>query len=346
MILVTGGTGLLGSHLLYSLLRDGQQVKATKREGSDLSEVRQVFSAYSADYQAMFDKIDWVNADMLVPEEVDAAVEGTDYVYHAAASISFDPHFRSRLIRNNREGTANIVDASLRHGVKKLCHVSSTSALGEATNGEAVNESMIWTPSKQNTGYSISKFHSEMEVWRGIEEGLRAVIVNPGIIFGTGFWNKGSSSMFSNIQKGLKFYLNGVTGFVGVEDVVKCMKLLMESDVESERFILVSENLSYREIFTMIAHALKVKPPSIEPGKYLSGLAWRMDAFRSNFGYPRVITRETILAGRKEARFSNRKIKEQFDFEFQPIEEVVRNMADSFLRMQMGKRERVQKNQG
>lgn len=330
MILVTGGTGLVGSHLLYSLVKDGLEVRATKRKGSNLDEVRRVFSYYTEDYQDLFDKIHWVDADMLVPEEVDEAVKGVEYVYHSAAYVSFDPRMRSFLIRNNIEGTANIVDACNKHGVKKLCHVSSTSALGDAPNGELVNETMIWTPSKMNTGYSISKFNSEMEVWRGIEEGLNAVIVNPGIIFGSGFWGRGPSSMFSNIYKGLKFYLDGVTGYVGVEDVVNCMRMLMDSDVRTERYILVSENLSYKEVFTMIADSLKVKAPYIKPGKVLGGMAWRMDAFLSMFGFQRVITRETIRAGRNVTRFSSKKIEDQFNYEFQKIDKVIGDVGEKF----------------
>jgi nucleoside-diphosphate-sugar epimerase len=237
---------------------------------------------------------------------------------------------RNDLIRNNTEGTANIVNACLENKVKKLCHVSSTSALGEAPVGEMVSEDIIWTPDKLNSAYSISKFKSEMEVWRGIEEGLDAVIVNPGIIFGAGFWDKGSSSMFTNIKKGLRFYLKGVTAFIGVEDVVFCMMRLMNSDIKSQRFILVSENLSYQEVFTMIAKALNVRAPYIEPAPFLSALAWRFDSLRSRFGSQRVITRETINAGRKVSRFSNGKIKEFCGHEFTPVERVIELVAKKY----------------
>ena len=188
----------------------------------------------------------------------------------------------------------------------------------------------MWTPDKMNTGYSISKFLSEMEVWRGIEEGLDAVIVNPSIILGPGFWHKGSSSMFTTIGKGLRFYTHGVTGYVGVEDVVNAMIALMESDIKSERFILNSENLSYKELFTMIAGELGVKPPSTEASPILASIAWRLDAFRSWFGPSRVITRETVQAGNNKTRFSNEKIRETLGIEFEDIQSVVRKTAQQF----------------
>ena len=334
MILVTGGTGLLGSHLLYSLIKDGKKVRAIKRPQSDISEVMKVFSRHSDNYRELYEQIEWMDADILFPEEIDEAMLGISEVYHAAAWVSFDPRQREDLINTNTEGTANIVNACVEHQVRKLCHVSSTAALGNAPEGELVNEDMIWNPDKMNTGYSVSKFTSEMEVWRGIEEGLQAVIVNPGIIFGSGFWDRGSSSMFSNIYKGLKFYLRGVTAYVGVEDVVSCMRRLMESDISGQRFILASENLSYQEVFTMIAEKLQVKAPHIEPKPFLSSLAWRLDAFRSWFGIPRVITRETVMAGRHVSRFSNKKISEICNLEFEPLHSVIDRVGDVFLKEQ------------
>lgn len=327
MILITGASGLLGSHLLYSLASQGIPVRATKRPTSDLDEVKKVFSYYTDKADELFSKVEWMDADLMYPESLEAVFENVDKVYHCAAYVSFDPRDRKSLINNNRIVTANIVNECLEHKNIRLLHVSSTSALGASPNGEAVTEKMMWTPDKMNTGYSISKFLSEMEVWRGIEEGLNAVIVNPSIILGPGFWHKGSSSMFSNIKKGLKYYMNGVTGYVGVEDVVKAMIAFMESDVSNERFLLSSENLSYREVFTMIAEELKVEPPMIEATPFLANLAWRLDAFRSFFGTKRVITKETVRVGNNIMEFSNEKVKERLGMEFESVREVIHKTA-------------------
>ena len=330
MILVTGGTGLLGSHLLYALASKGEKIRALKRESSNLEEVKKVFSCYPCDSDKLFNRIEWQNADLTVPESIGEALDEVNRVYHAAAYVSFDPRDRKKIIENNRLVTASLVNACLEKKDIRFLHVSSTSALGAAINGEEVRENIIWTPGKMNTGYSVSKFLSEMEVWRGMEENLDALIVNPSIILGPGFWHKGSSSMFSNIKKGLRFYMNGVTGYVGVEDAVKCMIALMDSTISHERFILSAENLSYKEIFTLIASEMKVKAPSIEATPLLAGLAWRLDAFRSLFGGKRVITRETVRAGRSKVFFSNEKIKNQLGYEFESIKEVIRKTVRAF----------------
>jgi len=223
MILVTGGTGLVGSRLLFDLTSRGEKVRALKRPDSNLDAVRRVFSYYSDRPGDLFYKIEWVNADILNIDSLLEAMHNVKQVYHAAAWVSFDPADREKLIRNNVDGTRNIVNACLASSVRKLCYVSSTSALGPPGTNGLIDEKSMWVPNRLNSGYSVSKFYSEMEVWKGIEEGLKAVIVNPSIIFGPGFWDKGSSSMFTNIFRGLKFYSNGVTGFVSVEDVSAAM---------------------------------------------------------------------------------------------------------------------------
>lgn len=327
MILITGATGLLGSHLLYTLAASGESLRATYRSVSNLDEVKNVFSYYTDRPDEVFQKIEWTEADLMFPELLDEVFEDVDKVYHAAAYVSFDPRDRKQLVNDNRRVTANIVNACLEKENIRLLHVSSTSAIGASQNGDPVDESMIWKPDKHNSGYSISKFLSEMEVWRGIEEGLDAIIVNPSIIFGPGFWYKGSSSMFTNIQKGLKYYTDGVTGFVGVEDVVKSMIALMNRNISGERFIISSENLSYKKVFTMIAEEMNKKPPHIKANPFLAGLAWRLDAFRSWFGIPRVITRETVRAGSNMTYFSNEKIKNEIGIEFEKVRDVLRRVV-------------------
>ena len=327
MILVTGGTGLLGSHLLYSLLNSGKLVRAIKRESSDLSEVKKVFSYYGEPANDLYSKIEWCDADILSPETLDDAFSDIRHVYHAAAMVSFDPRDNKKMILNNQAGTANIVDACLKYKIEKLVHVSSTAALGSPVNGDKVSEDSIWSSDGINSGYSISKFRSEMEVWNGAEEGLNMVIVNPSVIFGPGFWSKGSSSMFSKIKKGLKFYTNGVTGFVGVEDVVKSMIRLMDGDFSGERFIISSENLSYQKVFEMIARELNVKVPNIEATHFLGAIAWRIDSFLSLFGFKRVLTKDAVLAARNKTYFSNEKIIEKTGIKFSPVEKVIAETA-------------------
>ncbi|MCK5346567.1 MAG: NAD-dependent epimerase/dehydratase family protein, partial [Candidatus Heimdallarchaeota archaeon] len=199
--------------------------------------------------------------------------------------------------------------------------------LGKQLNVEEVTEDMIWSPDSMNSGYSISKFRSEMEVWRGLEEGLNMVIVNPSIILGPGFWQKVSSAMFKKIKDGLRFYATGSTGFVGVNDVVKAMISLMESHINGERFIINSENIPYQKVFKMIAEELGVRVPNIEATPLLGAIAWRLDSFKSWFGFPRTITKEAVAAGRNLTAYSNKKIQDKTGIEFEPIREVISQTA-------------------
>lgn len=332
MILVTGGTGLVGSRLLFDLTSRGERVRAIKRQGSNLDGVRRVFSYYSTNHHDLFNKIEWVDADILNIDSLLDAFQNITHVYHAAAYVSFDPKDRETLLLNNITGTRNVVNACLARAVKKLCYVSSTAALGPAKENGLVNETCIWVASPLNSGYSDSKFHSEMVVWKGIEEGLNAVIVNPSIIFGPGFWDKGSSSMFTTIYRGMKFYTSGVTGYVSVEDVSSAMIVLMKSNKSGERYILSSENLSYKEVFTMIAQALGVKEPSIEASPAMTRIALHFENLRCMFGAKRLLTKETVNSSRKKTYFSNAKFSNEFKASFQGIKPCISKTAGFFIK--------------
>ena len=328
MILVTGGSGLLGSHLLLELVRKHGTVAATRRASSRLEEVRRVFSCYTDRADELFSRIEWIELDLTNYADVEDAMAGIDRVYHCAATVSFRPGDRRLMIRYNTESTANVVNACINTGVKRMLHVSSSSAVGAAADtGVPADETMIWSRSKSSTGYAISKFRSEMEVWRGMEEGLEAVIVNPTIILGPGFWDRGSSSIFARVDRGLRFATPGVTGYVGVRDVVSAMMQLMDSGVFGERFIITEGNYSYHEVFGMIAEALG-KPRKIRmiPLSTLRLMA-RLDAFWGFFTGTRHITSEQVRAAYSQVLFSNQKIRDATGIEFTPISEVIREVA-------------------
>jgi dihydroflavonol-4-reductase len=332
MILLTGGTGLLGSHLLYELLKKNKQVTAIRRSEKHMPEVRQVFSYYTDDPDKLLSKVQWVTADILNYHDMMEVMEGVEQVYHCAAIVCFDLSKRREMIRSNTEGTANMVNAAMEHGVKKFLHVSSTAAVGRPAGDGPADESMIWTESKENTGYSISKFRSEMEVWRAVQEGLNAVIVNPSIILGPGFWNNGSSSIFTKIDQGMRFYSYGMTGYVGVWDVVKAMMMLMDSEINGERFLVTSENLTYKEVFDKVAEAMGRKKPDIEGTKFMSELAWRADWVKSKMLRlgKHTFTSERVRAAQHVVRFDNSKIRKALRLEFEPIDNVIEKVVEKY----------------
>jgi len=333
MNLVTGSTGMLGSHLLLLLCEKGEDVVALKRKTSDLAVVKKTFYAYSSNAEQLLSKINWRNADILDYDSISEAMVGIKYVYHTAAIVSFNPAKKYQTISVNTRGTANVVNAALENKVMKFCHVSSVSALGNSEMNEMVTENTERKPSPNYSGYSISKFNSELEVWRGIAEGLNAVIVNPSVILGAGNWNEGSPSLFKNVWNGMRFYTQGKTGYVYVNDVVELMYKLMHSEFTNQRFIISAENLSYKEIFSKIALALNKDVPSIKANRQLLNIVWRLDKLKSMFTFSKPkITKEIARSADKQTCYSNKKIKEAIPFEFKSIEEAIKEISVRFIK--------------
>ncbi len=329
MIFVTGGTGLVGAHLLFELTASGEKVKALKRATSNVQPVLETFSYYSHEQEKLFSRIEWVDGDILDYFFLEDVLKGVSEIYHCAAIVSFQKNEREKMIRNNVEGTANLVNAAIENEIKKICHVSSIAALGREENGAPVTEETNLVPSKKVSGYSESKFFSEAEIWRGVEEGLDAVIVNPSIILGPGNRNSGSTKLFKTVANGLKFYTKGVTGFVDVNDVIRAMVLLMnDSNFEkykNQRFILNAENLSYQTVFNKIATEMDKPKPTIFASDFLLAVAWRLAAAASFITRKQpVITRDTVANSNQINNFDGGKIMQALDFVYLPISKSIK----------------------
>ncbi len=320
MVLVTGGTGLVGSHLLLHLLRLNLPVRAIHRPNSNLNRVKKVFGYYNQDAEAFFQKIEWVVADINDIPALEDAFEDIDQVYHAAALISFDPKSYSRLLKVNAEGTANIVNLCLSFSVQKLCYVSSIATIGGSLNGEKATEESEFSEQHTNV-YARAKYAAELEVWRGSQEGLSVVMVNPGIIVGPGFWETGSGALFTTAQKGYSFYPPGGSGFVSVHDVVRMMQLLMNSDKTSERYIAVSENLPYQSVLTTLTKQLGIKAPTRQLAFWQLNFLRVLDAFWCFFTRgTRKLTKSDIYSLRHRSLYDNTKIQEHLNFQFETLE--------------------------
>jgi nucleoside-diphosphate-sugar epimerase len=315
VVLITGGTGFLGAYIIKELINEGYSVRAIKR-----SNKLPFFIP-----REILDKVEWVDGDVLDVVALDDAMKNVDAVIHSAAVVSFNKHNRSEMYKVNVEGTANVVNLALDNNVRKLVHISSIAALGRTSSGDHVDEDKKWVESSLNTHYAISKKKAELEVWRGVGEGLDAVVANPSTILGYGDWNSGSSSIFKRIYKQFTWYTTGVNGFVDVEDVARAVVMLMKSDCSGERFIVNGENWEFQRLFQTIAKCFNRKAPSREAGAFLSGLAWRMEKARSYFSeHKPLLTRETTKIALSRTYFQNAKILRTFPgFSFTPLEETI-----------------------
>lgn len=315
MIFVTGGAGLVGAALLKQLVQSNQgPVKALYRSNMPVTLTEEEKN-----------KIEWIKGDVLDTGLLDEVLQNCKQVYHSAAVVSFHKSRRENMYRINIEGTANIVNACLNNKVEKLVHVSSVAALGRIRNGETVNENTKWSEETNNSHYGKTKYLSELEVWRGMSEGLNAAIVNPSIIIGEAPWETGSVAIFKKAWEEFPYYTTGSTGYVDAKDVAAAMIALMNSNITAQRFILCNEHRSFKDLFTLIAKYFNKKPPHKKPAGWMMDLIWRIEAVKSKLsGKEPLLTKETVKTSQATTVYDHSKIKKALPgFEFTPLNETV-----------------------
>lgn len=320
-ILVTGGTGFLGSHLIRRLLQDGHQhIRAIRRADSDMMLVEDIAN-----------QIEWVEADLLDVFQIEDALEGIELVYHCAGFVSFDGNDKDKLQRINQEGTANLVNECLLQGIEKFIHVSSVAALGRPKELTTISENVEWTTDGFNTQYAISKQQAEMEVWRAMAEGLNAAIVNPSTIIGSGDWNKGPLRFFPLADRGFKWYSTGSTAFVDVADVVTAMVKLMHSDIANKRFIIAGENMSYQQFFDLITKYLERPKASKKLTPLFGQIAWRYEKLKAMFfGNKPFVTKESIMVASLNYEYDNSASVSALGLIYQPIDKTIQKVAHQY----------------
>jgi len=322
-VLVTGGTGFLGAYIIKELILKGYAVRAIRRSNK-------LPNFINAD---ILNKAEWVDGDILDVVSLQDAMEGVSSVIHCAAIVSFTADERKEMYQVNEEGTANIVNMALEKNVRRLIYISSVAALGRTTSGGKVNEDKKWEESKVNTHYAKSKYKAELHVWRGISEGLDAVILNPSTILGYGDWNSSSCAIFKNIYKGFQWFTPGINGFVDVEDVAKATVLLMESNISEQRFIVNGDTWPFKKLFDTIADNFSKKRPSIHASSFLLGIAWRLEKIKSLItGHKPLLTNESARVALSQTFFENDKILKALPgFSFTPLEESIKNACKKYL---------------
>ncbi len=320
-IFITGATGFLGSYVLRLLVEKGYtNIRALKRVTSRMNLVEEIH-----------DQVEWIEGDILDVPVLEEALEDVDWVIHCAAMVSFDPRKVKKMTAINHIGTANMVNLSIYHGIERFIHVSSIAALGKSEQKNTIDENAKWENHPHNSAYSLSKYQSEMEVWRGMGEGLNVAIVNPSVILGAGFWEEGGARFFKQVWEGLRFHTPGATGFVDVRDCARFIQLLLESDIISERFVLNGENLPFREVFDTIANLIDKPKPSICVTPLMKSIVWRVEWLRSKLtGKAPMVTKETANAAMHTYAFDNQKSLDTFDFTYTPISKTLADTSIVF----------------
>lgn len=322
---------MVGAHLLFELCKEQESIKATYRNPKKIGLVKKIFAYYSDNHEELFEKISWIEANVLDLPSLEYAFDAVTKVYHVAALVSFDPKDDKKLLTTNIEGTANIVNLCIEHSVKKLCFVSSIAALGPSIHGLPVTEENEWTESPIT--YGISKHYAEMEVWRASQEGVPVVIVNPGVVVAPGFWKSSSGSFFHQAAKGPKYHLPGGTGFVGVNDVTNAMIRLMEGTATNKRYILVNQNWRYKTFAHLLAKGLKKTIPTKKIKPWMLSLFWRWDWLRSHLlGKRRRLSKAVAHLLKNHDIYDGSKIVNDLDFRYEDLENSVERYCAIFLR--------------
>jgi dihydroflavonol-4-reductase len=322
-ILITGGTGFLGSYIIKALIEKGYEVRAILRTNKLPSYIP----------REILDKVEWVDGDVLDVVSLDDAMEGIDKIIHAAALVSFVKKDRKKMYKVNVEGTANVVNMALEKNIPRLVYISSVAALGRTAHRGHVNEEKKWEESKMNTHYAKSKYKAELEVWRATGEGLSTVILNPATILGFGDWNKSSAAIFKSVYHEFGWYSPGINGFVDVEDVAKATVLLMESEYTEQRYIVNGDNWPFKKLLETIADGLGKKRPSRQTTRALMSLAWRMEIIKSLFtGNKPLLTKESARVAHSKTIFENDKILKALPgFSFTPLQESIQKACEKYL---------------
>ncbi|MGE0569106.1 MAG: NAD-dependent epimerase/dehydratase family protein [Bacteroidia bacterium] len=331
MVFVTGGTGLLGSHVLFKLAENNFEILASKRPNSNVERVRKVFSYYSNKADALFEKIKWVDVALEEYHEIEPVLEGIDCVYHCSGFVSFQKKDEELLKVANEIVTTNLLNACLNKGIRVFCHVSSIATINNNDYTGELHEGVFWKTSGDESYYGITKYNAEREVWRASEEGLNVVIVNPAVILAPGFWGQSSGKLIAFCHKGRLFYTEGVTGYVDALDVATIMLELVKEKKFNNRYIVLEGMYSFKEIFSMIQSEFGKNPPRLKAPTFLLKMGVFFDSTLSKLtGKTQILTKETVTSAIATKKLSNQKILNDLKFTYRPIKSSIHSICTIF----------------
>lgn len=318
MIFVTGGTGLVGSHLLLQLIERGEKVRALKRPNSNIRQVEKYFKRNKS--QEIFHKIEWIEGDILDIPFLTEALKGVKTIFHTAAYVSFDPKDEDKIIQTNVDGTEGLINEAIDSGVEEFIFLSSIAAMDDLNPvTKLIDEKSTWNNEASHSTYAISKYRSEMEVWRGSQEGLKVIVFNPSVIIGTFDGNRESERIFKNHVIN-RYAPTGGTGFIDVRDVISLMLKIYDLKLFNEKFILNAENKTYHEVLNHLA-----KKQGKDITVISNGVLKAIQIFSTVgklFGLP-TISKGTYNALSTIIKYDNSKISSIVDHQFIPIKDAL-----------------------
>ena len=331
---LTGGTGLLGTYFLIKAIDQGHSVSAIYRNEKSIELSKKIFALQGAQILEKFSQVKWIKVDLNNPLEIDEVILPQQIVVHCAGMVSFLPKDEKVMYECNFIATQNLVNVCIEKGVKKFIHISSVSTL--CKEDTIKDETSFMRPPKEAGFYGKSKYMAEMEVWRGMQEGLNAVVLSPSIILGVHNWEKGSSKMFDVASKGLLFFTDGKTGFIDVYDVVNAIFIVAEKDTQQKRYCLNAENIFYRDFFERL-HRLFGKPiPKYRAGKFLTAIYWRFEWLKSKLtNTDPLITKESANTAHSIRIFSGERFAKEFNYQYIPIDQTIKNSAEKYRRLKL-----------
>ncbi|MCB9262346.1 MAG: NAD-dependent epimerase/dehydratase family protein [Flavobacteriales bacterium] len=331
MVFVTGGTGLVGSHIICQLLKKGHSVKALCRRKSDKTWFEKTAKfLLKGQTKELLENVNWVQGDLFEIGLLSEYIEGCTQVYHCAALVSFAKKDQSALYETNVIGTANLLNVCLSMVSKPaVCFISSTASIG-GVDKKIIDETFEYSSENAGSYYSQTKFLAEMEAFRAREEGLDVAILNPCVVLGFSNWHTGSSRLFKNYNNGFPFYTSGSNAFVDARDVADCAILLMENRIFDNRYLCIGWNKTYKEVFDAIAQNFGMKKPSIRVNRLMAEIAWRLAGVASLLGIGGTITKETARSGMKNRNYSSQKLIEATGFNFRNFEESIAEICSTY----------------
>lgn len=333
--LVTGASGILGSYVVAELVKQGETVVACRQAKSSLLPIEKVFALKFEDWEEQFKKVEWRELDLTSLLSIETALQGIDTVYHCAGFVSFAASDRSKLFQINEQGTANLVNACLALPGIQFCHVSSIGTLNNSEHIGPLNESVFWKSTGKEGYYAISKYNAEREVWRGMEEGLNAVIVNPGVILAPAFWQQSSLELIHKAYKGNRFFTAGQTAYVMADDVAAVMIQLVKQKVFGKRFLVFENNYTYRAVFEALRKGFHYKGRLIEVSESVLKVVAFIERFFSFFiGRDAVLSPSVMRAAFNQQLYSRENLDNTLKHEFIPLLSGISNLCEIYLKEQ------------